>query len=217
MYLYINTQEDLKRYNIEHNSYYHLLNPTQNTHLHYIISVSYNNIYIGFATTDKVCILFKLIPELLYIVNSILQNVNITKLCSFPIERLYINNYKNIHDTVKKTTLKKDLLKSGMITYPLEQCKSSCKIIMRYYLNSLKQDFGDINEIKFRTDYLTYLTYFNDILMTYNNVTSNDLIILLRKKYGDNISDRLNPVMALQGLIKVGLLHNNTNSTIISL
>lgn len=88
---------------------------------------------------------------------------------------------------------------------------------MRYYLNSLKQDFGDINEIKFRTDYLTYLTYFNDILMTYNNVTSNDLIILLRKKYGDNISDRLNPVMALQGLIKVGLLHNNTNSTIISL
>ena len=69
---------------------------------------------------------------------------------------------------------------------------------------------------KRRDCYLLYLTVFNDVLSRYGPLKFIDLVRRIRE-YPYLCRAGLNPAMALEGLIKVGALSSEVNTTVISI
>lgn len=198
------------------------------------ITVAFNNDYVAFAmNTDIVFVYPNDIAR--NVINDVFQSSNIVKLISKPLISLksylrgivcrncqHISAYINeIGGSRMIPEMKQEIMEQDVILSLRDRAAKIALIMMAYKLaadRSLpkqpKQKKSYFN--KKRDCYLLYLTAYNDLLSRYGPMKFIDLTRKVRE-YSYLCQMTLHPALALEGLIKVGALSNDSQTAVISI
>lgn len=163
--------------------------------------------------------LFKLVSKPLVAVNLFLKGINCEN-CQ------HISDYlieKEESRLVPK--IKQEIIDQGKIESLPDRTAMVALIMMKYKIKVDKFATKKKKKVKKnkkshfnkkRDCYLLYLTAYNDILLRYGPLRFMDLT-RKTKNYPYLCRMKLSPAMALEGLIKVGALSNEANTTLVSI
>ena len=198
------------------------------------ITVAFNNLYIAFSPGNTTAFVYP--TQLLWeYVVEIFQDKTVTKLISRPLGSLRsflkgvtFTNVQHISDYMSRKgeqrsipEMKREITDQDSIPDLGDRAASVAFIMMKYKLiadethkrpKKRKKYFFN----KVRDCYLLYLTAFNDILIRYGPLSFVYLANLVRG-YPYLCRVKLGPSMALSGLIKVGALSLDRNTTLVSI
>lgn len=180
------------------------------------ISIAFGNLNVAICRDESTIFLY---PNNigLYIMKEILPNPDILKLVSKPFISSYFGieckNCQYIGEHVSDLRLLSEM-KNELIEN-FQDITKIAGIMMKYKnLSDVKNSNSTFNSG--RDCYLLYLTIFNDILSQNGPMKFLDLINKVNN-YSCMCRMKLSASMALTGLIKVGALISDTETTIISL
>lgn len=200
-----------------------------------VIGVSFNENYVAFSIDVKTVFVYPT-KEFWTDIIEIFQDPEILKLISKPIPALrtfigdeVFNNFQHISqymtnngDNRSIPEMKREIMEQTQVLDIKQRAALIALIIMKYKINSDIVKSNSNKSIKKslfnkkRDCYLLYLTAFNDILIT-NGPLSFVKLTNMVKSYPYLCRIALNPSMALDGLIKVGALSINQDTTIVSI
>ena len=194
-----------------------------------IITVGFNKDYTAFAIDTKTIFVY---PNKLLSTVAIFSDASIMKLISKPIAALRIflhgercENYQHISNYLKCNlrdifNMKQEIMDQGNVISLSNRAANVALIMMKYkIIEDNRNKSLQINKSLFnnkRDCYLLYLTAFNDILSHYGPLKYTDLTKRI-KLYPYLCRVKLHPAMALEGLISVGALSNDSKTSIISI
>lgn len=200
-----------------------------------IVAAAFNTDYTAFAP-DAMTVFVYPNKSLWSNITSIFRDTNLTKLISKPLIALkrFLNganceNCQHISEYINQKAesriipdMKQEITDQDTIDSLADRAGMVALIMMKYKIKAEKLAIKKPKKVKKsyfnkkRDCYLLYLTVYNDILSRYGPLKFIDLTRRTRN-YPYLCRVRLSPAMALEGLIKVGALSNEVNTTLVSI